>query len=146
MDKILIQEQDFNIQDELNLVRNNNTNTGAIVSFIGTVREISANNKLTKMSIEHYPKMTEKSLMAIIQKTKKKWHINDTIIIHRIGELKPNEQIVLVITTSKHRENAFLACQFIMDYLKTSAPFWKKEYTKNSQYWVAAQQKDFDKV
>ncbi len=136
MDKIIIQQQDFNIIDELNLVHKNNNNIGATVIFIGTVREISNNNKLIKMTLEHYPKMTEKSLLNIVKQARDKWDIYNTTIIHRIGELKPSEQIVLIITSSKHRQDAFLACEFIIDYLKTLAPFWKKEYTKNNNYWV----------
>jgi len=115
---------------------------GAIVSFIGKVRDFSEGSNITKMKLEHYPGMTEKSLISIENEARERWKIQDLRIIHRFGDLLPADQIVLVIVASNHRAQAFLACEFIMDYLKTSAPFWKKELTNTSERWV--EHKDSD--
>jgi molybdopterin synthase catalytic subunit len=97
---------------------------------------------ITKMTLEHYPKMTEKALEKISEQAQSRWNIGNITIIHRVGDLAVNEQIVLVMTSSKHRKDAFASCEFIMDYLKTQAPFWKKEHTKNDSKWVEANQND----
>lgn len=144
MDKIKVTKEDFDISKEIEYIKKNNKNIGAIVSFIGAVRDIEE-SKLKFMNLEHYPKMTEKSLKEIVLKAKKRWHIFSTTIIHRVGELKINDQIVLVITTSKHRQDAFDSCNFIIDYLKTDAPFWKKESTNNNDYWVKSKVSDIKK-
>ena len=122
-------------------------NIGALVSFVGQVREFT--NKSLKdgdvintLTLEHYPEMTEKALAAIEKEAKLRWDIIDSLIIHRIGTLKPLDQIVLVAVTSAHRGEAFKACEFIMDYLKTSAPFWKKEATTQGERWVEAKLAD----
>lgn len=135
MNKIQIQQNDFDLSTELDLVAKNANHIGATVSFVGFVRDLK-NAPLTKMTLEHYPNMTEKSLALIANKAHKSWDLGNITIIHRIGELKLNEQIVLVITSSKHRKSAFEACEFIMNYLKTDAPFWKKEHSKNASQWV----------
>lgn len=141
MNKIVIQEKDFDLTTEATLVRGNDSNIGAVVSFVGTVRDLD-NTPIKKMTLEHYPGMTEKALESIADQAQDRWPIGNITIIHRVGELDINDQIVLVITTSKHRKAAFESCEFIMDYLKTQAPFWKKEHTTTDSQWVEA--KDFD--
>lgn len=141
MDKIIVQEEDFDLSTEVRLARKGNSATGAIVSFVGTVRDLEGDS-LNSMTLEYYPKMTEKSLEKIASKARERWHILSTTIIHRIGELKVEDQIVLVIVTSKHRGDAFDACHFIMDYLKTDAPFWKKESVNEKNSWVESRDSD----
>ena len=143
MDKIIVQKADFDLSTEVKLARENNSATGAIVSFVGTVRNLE-DDSLSSMTLEHYPQMTEKSLKAIALKARDNWDIQAITIIHRIGELKVSDQIVLVITTSKHRSDAFDSCHFIMDYLKTDAPFWKKESINNEESWVESRESDKD--
>lgn len=140
--KVSVQTEDFDLNKELSEMPDN-TSTGAIVSFIGKVRDLD-NNTLSKMTLEHYPGMTERSLLSITEDACKKWDLHDVVIIHRIGSLLVGDNIVLVIINSRHRKNAFNACEFIMDYLKTSAPFWKKEETPTSNSWVSSNQKDYD--
>lgn len=122
-------------------------NIGAVVSFVGQVREFTnngliASDSINTLTLEHYPEMTEKALTAIENEAKSRWDIIDTLIIHRVGTLQPLDQIVLVAVTSAHRGEAFKACEFIMDYLKTSAPFWKKETTSQGERWVEAKLSD----
>ncbi len=117
-------------------------NIGALVSFVGQVRDINDGDAINMLTLEHYPAMTEKTLAAIEIEAKTRWDIIDTLIIHRIGTLKPLDQIVLVAVTSAHRGEAFSACEFIMDFLKTSAPFWKKETTDQGEHWVEAKLSD----
>jgi molybdopterin synthase catalytic subunit len=143
MNKISIQTEDFDTSTEVSLAHDNNSSLGAIVTFVGLVRDMD-NEPITKMTLEHYPGMTEKALQVIVDQAKSRWKLGNITIIHRVGELIINDQIVLVITTSKHRKSAFEACEFIIDYLKTQAPFWKKEHTKSTQKWVEA--KDSDKM
>ena len=141
MDKIVVQTDDFDLTTEVRLAKANNSSVGAIVSFVGTVRDLQPKS-LSSMTLEHYPGMTEKSLESIVIKARDKWEMGNVTIIHRIGTLNVNDQIVLVITTGKHRQEAFDSCNFIMDYLKTDAPFWKKEVTENNEEWVEANSKD----
>ena len=143
MNKIIVQEEDFDLSIEVRLAREGNSATGAIVSFVGTVRDLEGDS-LSSMTLEHYPQMTEKSLKEIASKARERWDIQSTTIIHRIGELQVEDQIVLVITTSKHRSDAFDACHFIMDYLKTDAPFWKKESVNAKDSWVESRGSDTD--
>ncbi len=143
MDKIIIQPQDFDLTTEVNLTKGDDSNIGAVVSFVGLVRDLD-NESITKMTLEHYPKMTEKSLMSIANQAHQRWQLGNITIIHRIGDLSVNDQIVLVVTASKHRKSAFESCEFIMDYLKTQAPFWKKEYTHSSSKWVESKATDED--
>lgn len=117
-------------------------NIGALVSFVGQVRDISDGDAINTLTLEHYPEMTEKALAAIENEAKLRWDIIDSLIIHRVGTLKPLDQIVLVAVTSAHRGEAFKACEFIMDFLKTSAPFWKKEATNQGEHWVEAKLAD----
>lgn len=115
---------------------------GAIVSFVGQVRDINDGNAIHTLTLEHYPPMTEKALAKIEAEAKSRWDLIDILIIHRIGSLQPQDQIVLVLVASAHRGDAFSACEFIMDYLKTSAPFWKKESTSQGERWVEAKLSD----
>lgn len=141
MDKILVQKEDFDLSTEVRLAREGNSATGAIVSFVGTVRDLEGDS-LSSITLEHYPQMTEKSLKEIALKARDRWDIQEITIIHRIGKLKVSDQIVLVIATSKHRGDAFDACHFIMDYLKTDAPFWKKELINDKASWVESRESD----
>ena len=141
MDKIVVQTEDFDLTTEVSHTRSNNAQIGAIVSFIGTVRDLHPGS-ISSMTLEHYPGMTEKSLKSIVTEARKRWDVQNVTIIHRIGELKVNDQIVLVVTTSKHRKAAFESCYFIMDYLKTAAPFWKKESTEQKEEWVESRKTD----
>ena len=141
MDKIVVQTEDFDLTTEVSHTRNNNPQIGAIVSFIGTVRDLHPGS-ISSMTLEHYPEMTEKSLKSIVIEARERWDLQNVTIIHRIGKLKVNDQIVLVVTTSKHRQAAFESCYFIMDYLKTDAPFWKKESTEKKEEWVESRESD----
>jgi molybdopterin synthase catalytic subunit len=132
--KILVQKEDFNLTREIDLLRNDKS-VGAIASFVGQVREVA-------MTLEHYPGMTEKAIAKIVEEARARWKVADCTVIHRYGELKPTEQIVLVAVASAHRGDAFAACEFIMDYLKTRAPFWKKEQREGGARWVEAKTAD----
>ncbi len=139
--RIKVQEEDFDIPEVNRGLRAGRSDIGAIASFIGLVRDMPQ-NRLEKMTLEHYPGMTEKSLGKIVETAQQRWKILDVAIIHRVGELKPADQIVLVSVASAHRKAAFAACEFIMDYLKTDAPFWKKETDEQGESWVEAKQSD----
>ncbi len=139
---IRIQEADFDLTTELTNLRKGDLQVGAVVSFLGTVRDMNEGSQVKGMTLEHYPGMTEKALQAMIDQAKSRWDIRNTLVIHRIGPLTPEDQIVLVAVTSAHRGEAFAACEFIMDYLKTAAPFWKKEETPEGARWVDARVTD----
>jgi len=139
---VRIQTQDFDIGVELERLRRTNPKIGAIASFIGVVRDMNDGDAVTEMSLEHYPGMTEKALEAIVVEAKSRWEIIDVLVVHRVGVLQPTEQIVLVVVTGAHRGDAFSACEFVMDYLKTRAPFWKREQTPEGTRWVDAREVD----
>ena len=141
---IIIQEDSFSISKMISELSEKD-NVGAVVSFSGYVREFSKKRQLKYMELEHYPGMTEKTLESIIQKARSCWDIEETTIIHRVGKLSPKDIIVGVIVSSKHRSNAFKACEFIIDFLKTDAPFWKKEISMKGEVWVAERQEDIIK-
>ena len=141
---IIIQEDSFSISKMI-LELSEKDNVGAVVSFSGYVREFSKEKQLKYMELEHYPGMTEKALESIVQKAKSHWGIEQTIIIHRVGKLLPKDIIVGVIVSSRHRSNAFKACEFIIDFLKTEAPFWKKEISDKGEVWVSERQEDIIK-
>lgn len=141
---IIIQEDSFSISKMI-LELSEKDNVGAVVSFSGYVREFSKEKQLKYMELEHYPGMTEKALESIVQKAKSHWGIEQTIIIHRVGKLLPKDIIVGVIVSSRHRSNAFKACEFIIDFLKTDAPFWKKEISDKGEVWVSERQEDIIK-
>lgn len=139
---ISIQEADFDLAAELTALRKQSTETGALVSFTGLVRDLSNGAEIESIYLEHYPGMCEKALEKIIAEARQRWSLLGVRVIHRIGELKPNEQIVLVATSSPHRADAFAACEFIIDYLKTAAPFWKREQTRNGTHWLDTKTSD----
>lgn len=139
---IRIQESDFDLTTEVMALRKGDSRVGAVVTFIGTVRDMNDGSQVKGMTLEHYPGMTEKALEEIITQAQNRWDIFRTLVIHRVGPLLPEDQIVLVAVTSAHRGEAFAACEFIMDYLKTAAPFWKKEDTSEGAKWVDARVTD----
>jgi molybdopterin synthase catalytic subunit len=141
---IRIEAADFDAGREIAALRANDPRVGAVVSFIGTVRDVNDSAAVSTMTLEHYPGMTEKALAAIVDEARGRFEIIDALVIHRIGPLRPADQIVLVAVTSSHRGDAFEACRFIMDYLKTRAPFWKKEVTAQGARWVDARVSDDD--
>ena len=141
--KILVQEAAFDAGAELNAFSAAQSNMGAIVSFTGVVRDLEGGG-LQQMDIEHYPGMTERALEQIAKDALGRWDLGDVLVIHRFGPLKPEEQIMMVATASNHRKDAFEAADFLMDYLKSRAPFWKKEKSASSQDWVASRQADED--
>ena len=137
-----IQETDFDISTEVAALRKGDPRVGAVVTFLGTVRDMNDGSQVKAMTLEHYPGMTEKALQEILDQAKARWDVYQTLVIHRVGPLLPEDQIVLVAVTSAHRGEAFSACEFIMDYLKTAAPFWKKEDTPDGARWVDARVTD----
>jgi len=144
MSDVRIQTEDFDLSIEMAQLRAGNAKVGAIVNFVGTVRDLNEGASVAEMELEHYPGMTEQSIQAIIDQAKQRWPIYHALVIHRVGPLKPMDQIVLVAVTSPHRGEAFSACEFIIDYLKTEAPFWKKEQTPGGARWVDARTSDDD--
>ena len=141
---IRIQETNFDVSTELAALRKGDPRVGAVVTFLGTVRDMNDGSQVKGMTLEHYPGMTEKALEEIISQAKARWDIYQALVIHRVGPLLPEDQIVMVAVTSAHRGEAFAACEFIMDYLKTAAPFWKKEDTPEGARWVDARIADDD--
>ena len=139
---VKIQTADFDVSAEINALRKNNPKVGAVASFVGVVRDVNDGGAIAEMTLEHYPGMTEKAIEEIIHQAQGRWQVLDALVIHRVGTLKPTDQIVLVIVTSGHRGDAFAACEFIMDYLKTQAPFWKKEHRAGGATWVEARAAD----
>lgn len=139
---IRVQTEDFDIAREIAALRDANPKVGAVASFIGTVRDVNDGSAVAKLTLEHYPGMTEKALEAIVAEARSRWRIIDATVIHRVGELKPLDQIVLVVVVGEHRGDAFAACEFLMDYLKTRAPFWKKEQTPEGSRWVESRASD----
>lgn len=140
---VRVQLEDFDTGDEISRLRLASPNIGAVVSFVGQVRDMNVGEQVSELTLEHYPGMTEKALAAIEAQAKSRWDLVDVLVIHRIGKLKPLDQIVLVAVSSAHRGEAFKACEFIMDYLKTGAPFWKKETLQSGESrWVEAKDSD----
>jgi molybdopterin synthase catalytic subunit len=139
---ISIQQQDFDVAEISQKLCAGRIDIGAIVTFSGLVRDRSPQRELVAMHLEHYPGMTEKALETISQQAMERWDIDDVAIIHRVGRLQPCDNIVLVVVISAHRKEAFEASEFLMDYLKTRAPFWKKEITRNGEAWVEAKLSD----
>jgi molybdopterin synthase catalytic subunit len=139
---VRIQAMDFDAGAEIAALRRDNPKIGAVASFIGLCRDVNDGDVVTKMTLEHYPGMTEKALENIIAEAKRRWDVMEVLVVHRVGELEPTDQIVLVVVAGAHRGEAFAACEFIMDYLKTRAPFWKKEETPRGARWVEARSSD----
>lgn len=139
---IQVQKADFDVGHEYNTLVEHNTEDGAVVMFTGRVRDFNQGKSVSSLILEHYPAMTEKSLQSIAEQASERWQLGRITIIHRVGQMDLSDQIVFVGTTSPHREEAFQAAQFLMDYLKTQAPFWKKEKTESGEHWVEALEKD----
>ena len=139
---VRVQHEDFDVGAEVERLRAGNPRVGAIACFVGVVRDLNDGDAVAKMTLEHYPGMTEKALEGIVAEARGRWNLYDVLVVHRVGELRPTDPIVLVVVTSAHRGEAFAACEFIMDYLKTEAPFWKKETTPSGARWVDARDSD----
>ncbi|HAT52104.1 MAG: molybdopterin synthase catalytic subunit MoaE [Betaproteobacteria bacterium] len=139
---VRVQTEDFDVSQEMLVLRQKNPKVGAVASFVGVVRDLNDGDEVSALTLEHYPGMTERSLEEIVSEAKSRWNIYDALIIHRVGTLLPLDQIVLVLVTSAHRGESFKACEFLMDYLKTRAPFWKKEQTSSGERWVDARTTD----
>jgi molybdopterin synthase catalytic subunit len=139
---IRVQREDFDVGRELDELTRGNPRIGGVASFIGLVRDIGGGDSVTALTLEHYPGMTEKKLAEIEAEANKRWPLDASLIIHRYGRLEPGDRIVLVATASPHREAALAACHFLIDWLKTDAPFWKSEETPEGERWVAARQED----
>jgi molybdopterin synthase catalytic subunit len=142
--EVRVQEADFDVGVEIASLRANDARVGAVATFVGTVRDVNEGTGVASMTLEHYPGMTEKALQAIVDEAKRRFDVYGLRVIHRVGALRPTDQIVLVAVTSAHRGEAFDACRFVMDYLKTQAPFWKKEHTAQGARWVEARASDDD--
>jgi molybdopterin synthase catalytic subunit len=141
---VRVQSEDFDAGAEMARLRAGDPGVGAIATFVGVVRDLNEDASVTTLTLEHYPGMTEKALDAIVAEARARFTIRDALVVHRVGTLKPTDQIVLVVVTSAHRGDAFDACRFLMDYLKTRAPFWKKEQTPAGARWVEARASDDD--
>jgi molybdopterin synthase catalytic subunit len=141
---VRIQTGDFDVAREIAALRAGDARVGAVAAFVGLVRDINDAAVVSTLTLEHYPGMTEKALARIVDEAKSRWNVYEALVIHRVGALKPTDQIVLVVVTGAHRGEAFAACEFIMDYLKTRAPFWKKEQTSAGERWVEARSSDDD--
>ena len=140
--RVSIQAADFNLAEEIEALRLNDKRVGAVCSFIGTVRDRNDGSPITSMELEHYPGMTEKAIEAMIDEAVRRFDIFGARVVHRVGLLQPLDQVVMVAVTSAHRGESFKACEFLMDYLKTQAPFWKKEETPDGARWVDARVTD----
>ncbi|MHB0974610.1 MAG: molybdopterin synthase catalytic subunit MoaE [Thiobacillus sp.] len=140
--KIRVQTEAFDLGTEVDAMRQGRTDIGAIASFVGLARDMNEGSGVSAMTLEHYPGMTEKALAALVDEACTRWTLRDVTVIHRVGRLLPGDPIVLVVVASSHRGEAFAACEFIMDYLKTQAPFWKKEETADGERWVEARASD----
>ena len=139
---VRVQAEDFDISAEIHALRAGRSDVGAVASFIGVMRDFNEGSGVTALTLEHYPGMTEKALQQILDEAHGRWRLQDALVVHRVGCLGPADQIVLVVALSAHREEALAACAFIMDYLKTRAPFWKKERTAAGDRWVASRASD----
>ncbi|MBK9245982.1 MAG: molybdopterin synthase catalytic subunit MoaE [Burkholderiales bacterium] len=139
---VRIQHEDFDAGAEIARLRANDPRVGAVAGFVGVARDRNDGAAVSTLALEHYPGMTEKAIEAIVAQAKARWSLFEVLVIHRVGELRPLDQIVLVAVTSSHRADAFAACEFVMDYLKTEAPFWKRESTPSGSRWVDARESD----
>ena len=137
-----MQTEDFDLRQEHQQLIQNDHGIGAVVTFIGMVRDLNLADDVVALELEHYPGMTEKSLINIAQQAEKRWSLQAARIVHRVGKMYPGDQIVLVLTASAHRGDAYEANTFMMDYLKTEAPFWKKEWTPEGPRWIEARESD----
>ncbi len=142
MNEITIQTEPFDIDAIQEALRAEDPAVGALVSFVGLMRDMNEGDRVTAMTLEHYPGMTEKALQKIVDEARQRWRVLGIRVVHRVGELRPTDPIVMVAVTSAHRGEAFRACEFVIDYLKTRAPFWKKERTGDGERWVSARHTD----
>jgi molybdopterin synthase catalytic subunit len=140
--EVRVQQEDFDLGAEVARLRAGDPRIGAVVSFVGTVRDLNEGAQVAELELEHYPGMTERSLEDIVAQARARWPLYGALVVHRVGPMQPMEQIVLVAASAAHRGEAFAACEFIMDYLKTEAPFWKKEQTPEGARWVDARATD----
>ncbi len=141
---IRVQTENFDIGNEISQILKANTEIGGLSSFVGIVREYSGDDQIKTMTLEHYPGMTEKKLDGLEIKARERWDLKDVLIVHRYGTLEPGDQIVLVVTASSHRHDALESCQFLIDWLKTEAPFWKLEDRESGPHWINARTTDAD--
>jgi molybdopterin synthase catalytic subunit len=139
---VRVQRDDFDAGAEIARLRAADPKIGAVAAFIGVARDVNDGDAVATLTLEHYPGMTERALEDICAQARHRWNVADILVVHRVGELKPTDQIVLVVVTSSHRGEAFAACEFVMDYLKTEAPFWKKETTPGGTRWVDTRDSD----
>ena len=139
---VRVQTESFDVGAEISKLSAGNAAIGAVATFVGLVRDVNEGDTVSRMTLEHYPGMTEKSIDAIVTQARSRWNVIDALVVHRVGTLAPTDQIVLVVVASSHRGDAFAACEFIMDYLKTRAPFWKREETPQGARWVEARDSD----
>jgi molybdopterin synthase catalytic subunit len=139
---VSVQEADFDFKHEHTLLVSGDKGVGAVVAFIGMVRDLNLAEDVVALELEHYPGMTEKSLLRIAEQAAQRWSLQAARIVHRVGKMYPGDQIVMVLTASAHRGDAYEANQFMMDYLKTEAPFWKKEWTPDGPRWIEARDSD----
>jgi molybdopterin synthase catalytic subunit len=139
---VRVQTADFDAGAEIAALRAADARVGAVAAFVGVARDVNDGTRVDAMTLEHYPGMTERAIEDICTKARSRWKLIDVLVVHRVGTLKPTEQIVLVAVTSSHRGDAFAACEFVMDYLKTEAPFWKREATAQGERWVDARESD----
>jgi len=139
---VRVQSEDFDLSAEVAALRAGNPRVGAVVSFVGTVRDMNEGDQVAAMELEHYPGMTEQALRDVVARAELRWPLLGALVIHRVGPLRPMDQIVLVACAAAHRGEAFAACEYIIDYLKTEAPFWKKEQTPAGARWVDARVTD----
>src|SRR3990170_1433673 len=139
---VRVQSEDFDAGAEIARLRQGNAKVGAVAAFIGVARDVNDGGSVSTLTLEHYPAMTERALEGIVAEARSRWRLIDVLVVHRVGALRPTDQIVLVAVTGEHRGDAFAACEFIMDYLKTRAPFWKKETTPEGARWVEARTDD----
>jgi molybdopterin synthase catalytic subunit len=140
--EVRVQQEDFDLGAEIARLRAGDPRIGAVVSFVGTVRDLNDGAKVAELELEHYPGMTERALQDIVEQARSRWPLYGALVVHRVGPMQPMEQIVLVAVSAAHRGEAFAASEFIMDYLKTEAPFWKKEQTPDGARWVDARVSD----
>ncbi len=144
MHRIVVQSEAFSQQAEYDALRAASLAVGAVVTFVGTVRDINDDASVSRLRLEHYPGMTEKALQEILNEASDRWQVTAATVIHRVGDLAPGDEIVFVGIASQHRGDAFKACEFVMDYLKTRATFWKKELTAEGERWLTTRQSDVD--
>lgn len=141
---VRVQREDFDVGAEIALLRGADPRVGAVASFVGVARDHNDGAPIDRLTLEHYPGMTERALEAICAQARRRWDVLDLLVIHRVGDFAPTDHIVLVAVSSRHRHEAFAACQFVMDFLKTEAPLWKREATATGTRWVEARSQDDD--